>query len=102
TLKDKKPEDIRTEIRAPVSGTVVARNVYEGQYVKEGEKLFEIADFSTMWFKFDAYERDLAWLRPGQSVEITTPAVPGKIYAAPIAFVDPNINDPTRSAKVRV
>jgi len=46
--------------------------------VKEGDKLFEIADFSTMWFQFDAYERDLSWLRPGQKVEVTTPAAPGK------------------------
>jgi membrane fusion protein, copper/silver efflux system len=102
SLKNKPLEEIRTEIHAPVSGTVVNRFVYEGQYVKEGEKLFEIADFSTMWFKVDAYETDLAWLRPGQPVEVTTPAAPGKTFKAPITFIDPNINDPTRTAKVRV
>src|SRR6185295_9734167 len=57
------------EIVAPISGTVVERKVYEGQYVKEGDVLFEIGDFSKMWFVFDAYERDLAWIRAGQSVE---------------------------------
>ena len=51
--------DIFIDILAPVSGTVVKRYVYEGQYVQEGEKLFEIADFSTMWFQFVAYEQDL-------------------------------------------
>lgn len=102
TLPAKEGTNLHTEIRAPISGTVVGRNVYEGQYVKEGEKLFELADFSTMWFKFDAYEQDLTWLRPGQTVEITTPSVPGKTFSAPIVFIDPNINDPTRSAKVRV
>jgi len=102
SLTNKPLEDIRSEILAPVSGTVVARNVYEGQYVKEGDKLFEIADFSTMWFKFDAYERDLPWLRAGEPVEVTTAAAPGKVYSAKISFIDPNINDPTRSAKVRV
>jgi len=101
-LEKRKPDEIRTEIVAPVSGTVVTRNVYEGQYVKEGEKLFEIADFATMWFKFDAYEQDLPWISKGQEVTVTTPAVPGKTFAAHITFIDPNINDPTRSAKVRV
>jgi Cu(I)/Ag(I) efflux system membrane fusion protein len=91
-----------TEILAPLSGTVVERAVYEGQYVKEGDKLFEIADFSTMWFRFDAYERDLAWIRTGQVVQVTTPARPGRTYTAPIAFIDPNLNEMTRSAKVRV
>jgi Cu(I)/Ag(I) efflux system membrane fusion protein len=92
----------RTQILAPMTGTVVSRNVYEGQYVKEGEALFEIADFSTMWFQFDAYERDLSWLRVGQSVEIATPALPGRTLTAPITFIDPNLNEMTRSAKVRV
>src|SRR5437763_1614880 len=85
-----------------MSCTVVSRHVYEGQYVKEGDRLFELGDFSTMWFQFDAYERDLPWLREGQEVEVTTPAAPGKVYVAKISFIDPNLNDSTRSAKVRV
>ncbi len=101
-LARKKSADARTEILAPMTGTVVSRNVYEGQYVKEGDVLFEIGDFSTMWFQFDGYERDLSWLRVGQPVEITTPALPGKTLTAPITFIDPNLNPMTRSAKVRV
>ena len=91
-----------TEILAPMSGTVVSRFAYEGQYVNEGEKLFEIADFSKMWFMFDAYERDLPWIKPGQEVEVTTPAARGVVYRSTIAFIDPNLNDMSRSAKVRV
>ncbi|MBI3415507.1 MAG: efflux RND transporter periplasmic adaptor subunit [Verrucomicrobia bacterium] len=101
-LPQKSENDSYTEILAPMSGTVVAREVYAGQYVKEGDRLFELGDFATMWFVFDAYERDLAWIQPGQSVEVTTPARPGKIYSAAITFIDPNLNETTRSAKVRV
>ena len=101
-LPQKNPSDIHTEILAPSSGTVIARNVYEGEYVREGGKLFEIADFSIMWFLFDAYERDLAWLRPGQKVSVTAPAVPGNTFAGAIGFIDPNLQEMTRSAKVRV
>jgi membrane fusion protein, copper/silver efflux system len=101
-LARKQSTNIHSQILAAVSGTVVQRFVYEGQYVKEGEKLFEIADFAKMWFIFDAYERDLAWLKPGEVVEITAPSVPGKVYRASISFIDPNLNDTTRAAKVRV
>ncbi len=90
------------DIVAPSTGTVVSRMVYEGQYVKEGEVLFEIGDFSKMWFVFNAYERDLAWIRVGQMVEVTTPSVPGKVFTAPIDFIDPNLEPQTRTAKVRV
>lgn len=101
-LAGKESAEARTEILAPLSGTVVTRAVYEGQYVKEGDVLFEISDFSTMWFNFDAYERDLGFLRIGQQVGISVPAIPGKTFSAPITFIDPNLNDMTRSAKVRV
>jgi len=101
-LSEKPADNIHTEILAPVSGTVVARKVYAGQYVMDGEMLFEIADFSKMWLLFDAYEQDLAWLKIGQEVEITTPSVPNKVFKAAITFIDPNINMMTRSTKVRV
>jgi Cu(I)/Ag(I) efflux system membrane fusion protein len=90
------------EILAPMSGTVVSRNVYEGQYVKEGDVLFEIGDFSQMWFVFRVYERDLPWIERGQTVEITSPATPGKKYTGTIDFIDPNLDPATRSASARV
>lgn len=101
-LPGKSPTNWFTDLPAPVGGTIVNRFVYAGQYVMEGEKLFEIADFSTMWFRFDAYEQDLPWLQPGQEVEVTTPSLPGRSFRAPIRFIDPNLSEMTRSAKVRV
>ncbi len=101
-LASRPDEEHMIEILSPMSGTVVSREIYAGQYVKEGDKLFELADFSTMWFRFDAYERDLAWLRTGQKVRITTPSLPGRVLEAPITFIDPNLNEATRSTKVRV
>ncbi len=101
-LPGKDPTNLFSEILSPTGGTVVGRFVYAGQYVMEGERLFELADFSTMWFRFDAYEQDLAWIEPGQEVAVTTPSVPGQVLKAPIRFVDPNLDPMTRSAKVRV
>ncbi len=94
--------DMVVDILAPMTGTVVKRIAYAGQYVKEGETLFELGDFATMWFKFDAYERDLAWLHAGQNVEITTPSLPGQVFTNTLTFIDPNLDLTTRSAKVRV
>lgn len=100
---DTKPaEALTSEILAPMTGTVVSQNVYEGQYVTMGEKLFEIADFSTMWFMFRAYEMDMPWIEPGQKVIITTPALPGKSFEGKVTFIDPNFEEATRSTKIRV
>ncbi len=100
---DKKSGDVLTsQILSPISGTVVGQNVYEGQYVTAGEKLFEIADFSTMWFQFRAYEQDLPWIEIGQGVTATTPSLPGKSFEGKVTFIDPNFDEATRATKVRV
>lgn len=98
-----KPADAGTsQILAPMSGSVVVKDVYEGQYVAMGEKLFEIADFSMMWFQFRAYEQDIPWIKTGQVVEVTTPSVPGRVFTGTVKFLDPNFDETTRSTKVRV
>ncbi|MDI1310719.1 efflux RND transporter periplasmic adaptor subunit, partial [Prosthecobacter sp.] len=93
---------LTSQILSPISGTVVGQNVYEGQYVTAGEKLLEIADFSTMWFQFRAYEQDMPWIEIGQNVTVTTPSLPGKSFEGKVTFIDPNFDETTRSTKVRV
>lgn len=99
--KSQKPSAV-VPIRAPVGGTVVSKSVYEGQYVQTSDRLFEIADFSSMWFVFDIYEQDIPWVRVGQTVAITTRAVPGEIITGPVAFIDPNFDETTRTTRARV
>lgn len=101
-LENTKQATAMVTVRAPMSGTVVARGAYEGKYVGANDELFQIGDFSRMWFVFDAAEPDLAWLRTGQQVDVVVPSLPGKILTAPIAFIDPNLSETTRTAKVRV
>jgi Cu(I)/Ag(I) efflux system membrane fusion protein len=100
---DQKPADsLISQILSPISGTVVAQSVYEGQYVATGQQLFELADFSTMWFMFRAYEQDMPWIKLGLTVTVTTPSIPSKEFVGKIAFIDPNFDEVTRSTKVRV
>lgn len=101
-VADKPADSLTSQILSPIGGTVVGQNVYEGQYVTTGEKLFELADFSTMWFMFRAYEQDLPWITLGQTVMVSTPALPGKSFEGKITFIDPNFDEATRSTKVRV
>ena len=89
-------------VHASYGGTIITRAAYEGQYVETHDKLFELGDFSHLWFIFDAYEADLAWLHVGQQVEVSSPSFSGGALTAPITFIDPNLNEATRTARVRV
>jgi Cu(I)/Ag(I) efflux system membrane fusion protein len=101
-LPNKPTDKLTSEILAPASGTVVAQYVYAGQYVEEGAPLFEIADFSVMWFNFQVYEQDLAWINLGYKVDVTTTARPGEVFTGQITFIDPNFDEATRSTIARV
>jgi len=101
-LPNKPADALTSAILAPISGTVTDKKIYAGQYVQEGERLFELADFSKMWFQFRAYEQDLPWIRVGQKVDVSTPSLPGKVVTGTIKFIDPNLDEATRATKVRV
>jgi len=90
------------DLCATTSGTVLNRKVSEGDYVKNGAVLFDIADLSEVWAVFDAYETDLGWISLHQSVDFTAQALPGKTFSGKVSFIDPVIDPVTRIAKVRV
>jgi len=96
-----KVEDHMT-IYAPASGIVIHKNAVEGMYVQTGTRIYTIADLSQVWVKMDAYESDLEWLRYGQDVEFTTISYPGTVFKGTISFIDPILNERTRSVKIRI
>jgi len=92
----------RFELKAPISGVVVHKNVNEGDYIKTGQPLFRIVDLSELWLRLDAYESDLAWLRFGQPVSFTVEAYPGLTFQGQITFINPEIDPRTRTVSIRV
>lgn len=83
-------------------GVIIDRRVNKGDYVSQGAVLFEVADLSTVWILFEAYESDLAFLRKGGQVSFTLQAFPGENFTGKIVFIDPVIDPVTRVTKVRV
>lgn len=89
-------------ILAPTSGVVVRKAAVEGMYIKTGTQIYTIADLSSVWVKLDAYESDLPWIRAGQEVKFRAEAFPGESFKGTVAFVDPFVDEKTRTVKVRV
>ena len=89
-------------IYAPAAGTVTQRHVNEGMYVQQGTPVYTIADLAVVWARLEAYEQDLPWLRYGQEVEFTTESHPGEVFHGRIAFIDPILDERTRTVRLRV
>ena len=90
------------QLKANTSGTVIRKLIEQGDYVRQGQSLLQIANLSRVWAVFQAYETDLPFLRRGQQVQFTAEALPNETFTGRIAFIDPVLNGQTRTAGVRV
>jgi Cu(I)/Ag(I) efflux system membrane fusion protein len=89
-------------LRAPISGRVLARNVREGSYVQPAEDLYRIADLSTVWLQARVYQYELPHIELNQPVSVTLPSQPGKTIAGKVSFIEPVLQEATRTVNVRV
>ena len=88
-------------VYADEAGIVTNRRVAVGDYLKQGEPLFELINLRKVWVLFDAYEKDLESIAIGDKIEFTTPSLPNKTFKTTVTFIDPIINAKTRVASVR-
>ena len=101
-LEESKTPSDQLTLYSPFSGVVVKKNGIEGMYVQTGSPIYTIADLSKVWIILDAYESDLALLQYGQAVAISTETYPGETFTGTVTFIDPIIDETTRTAKVRI
>lgn len=99
--KTRKARDTLT-LRAPIRGRVLDRNVLEGNYVEPATELYRIADLSVVWLQAKIYEHELPHIELNQPVQVTLPSQPGKVFTGKVAFIEPVVQEQTRTVKVRV
>jgi len=87
---------------APMGGVVTHLAVREGDYVSTGSPIATVADLSRLWLDLEAYESQLPMLRWGQKVTFTVEAHPGETFEGQISFIEPLVDERTRTAAVRV
>ncbi|HEV8590533.1 MAG TPA: efflux RND transporter periplasmic adaptor subunit [Pyrinomonadaceae bacterium] len=98
------PSQISSElnITAPVSGTITARSVNQGEVIEANKELMKVTNLSNVWVIAQVYEKDLGRLRIGSGAGVTTDSYPGGLFRGHVTYIDPNINQETRTAQVRV
>jgi cobalt-zinc-cadmium efflux system membrane fusion protein len=98
------PQDVITTIpvRAPFAGVVTRRAANVGQNIDPATPLFTIVDLSTVWVIGDLFERDFARVRVGSPVSVTSAAYRGLALRGRVSYIDPQVQQETRTAKLRV
>lgn len=86
---------------SPVSGYVIQKTAVQGMKAMPGEKLFDVADLSTLWITAEIYQYELPFIKQGQKAAIKLSYLPGREFPSRIDYIYPALSAETRTAKVR-
>jgi cobalt-zinc-cadmium efflux system membrane fusion protein len=100
------PINPKAYVLAPISGTVIQRQVSLGQYINSAatgasNPVYTIGNLSTVWLIANVREADAPRIRVGQPVEVHVLAYPGQVFKAKITWVAPAVDPNSRRVPVR-
>ncbi len=89
-------------VKAPFAATVEEVMLATTERVRQGDEILLLADTTRLWVQADIREKDWSALSlsAGQTVQVQTPALPGRTLDATIAFVGRAVNTETRAVPI--
>ncbi|HOP15537.1 MAG: efflux RND transporter periplasmic adaptor subunit [Gammaproteobacteria bacterium] len=91
----------KKSVRAPFAGRLGLRLVNLGQILSEGDPIVALHTLDPVHVDFSIPQRQLARLRDGMAVRVTTDAAPGETFHGEIVAVSPEVDAATRNVRVR-
>lgn len=105
-LKRKQTIRSHVPVQAPIAGRVIFRNLTRGEVVETSEKLFVVADLSTVWVIANIPEKDIPYVHRSaerdRSVEILLSAYPHEAFQGQVTYVGDVLDPDTRTMRLRV
>ncbi|MGE0362409.1 MAG: efflux RND transporter periplasmic adaptor subunit [Vicinamibacterales bacterium] len=92
----------QTRVVAAQAGVVLGRLVERGDIVRVGDTLFDLAGEGETEIVIEPDERNLAWLRVGQTGKASADAYPDQVFDAEITYIAPAVDRQRGSIEVRL
>ncbi|TDQ32289.1 Cu(I)/Ag(I) efflux system membrane fusion protein [Zeaxanthinibacter enoshimensis] len=88
-------------VYATVNGTVTEILAAEGDFIKQGQPIVKVSNLDSVWATFDVYEAQIGQFSIGQTIKITARAYPDKELEGRITFIDPVMDNMSRTLTIR-
>jgi membrane fusion protein (multidrug efflux system) len=88
-------------IRAPFAGKLGIRLVNLGQYLDTGKPIVSLQSLSPVYVDFSLPQQDLAQLKTGMHVRLTSDAYPNQKFEGVLTAINPDLDDVTRSVRLQ-
>ncbi len=92
----------RVRVYAEVDGVITHLGVREGIYVTPANEIMSVAQLDKVWVLAEVFERQAAWVKPGQSAVVELDYLPAATFLGSVDYVYPELDPKTRTLKVRI
>jgi multidrug efflux system membrane fusion protein len=92
---------VQKQVRAPFSGEIGIRKINLGQYLNAGDAIATLTALDALYVEFALPQQELARLKRGATVTVTSDAYPGRTFTARVNAVEPKIGEDTRNVTVQ-
>ena len=92
----------RVRVFAESDGVVADLGVREGMFVTPATEVMSVAQLDKVWIVAEVFERQSAWVEPGQQAAVQLDYLPGTTLRGTVDYVNPELDPKTRTLKVRL
>ena len=89
-----------TQIRAPFTGHVKAREVTTGQYLKVQTPVMTIVNVDPLRARLSVPEKMSPWVRVGREVKLRLEAFPGREFTGRVSRINPSVDEKNRTFEI--
>jgi cobalt-zinc-cadmium efflux system membrane fusion protein len=86
---------------APIAGKVIQNNAVLGSMIDQATEILVLLDPTVLWIDAEIYEKDIAKVQLGMTVELNVPAYPGDTFSGKITYIGDVLKEDTRTITVR-
>ena len=91
-----------TTVHSPVNGVFLKKSIFSGSYFNAGQPLYKLAGLSRVWMNIWVYEKDMPFVKTGETVSVRFNAYPGRVFYGRVSFIYPYLAGKKRVDEVRL
>jgi HlyD family secretion protein len=78
-----------TQLRSPLNGMVISRNIEPGETVSPGREVITVSDLSRVDLKIFVDETQIGKVKPNQKAQVKIDTFPDKVFAGFVSYISP-------------
>ncbi len=102
TAASTESDSARLQLFSPIAGTVLSRDAVRGQTILAEHILATIADLDNVYFTARLFEKDLARIRVGASVDVKLNAYPTEVFSGTVEMIGNQLDPTARTVTARI